>query len=890
MRSIRFFVRFVLRFLILWAADGLSLLFAAWLLPGVALTPNANGSVLASAAAAAFMLGIVNLLIRPVILLLALPLGALVTLVIGFFVNGIALLITSNLLPVLQVEGLLTAVIAGIVLAVVNTILTGILSIDDSDSFYQGLVERMAKRDVHPGAGEPGRGLVMLEIDGLSFWHMQKALDRGILPTLKEMQEDEGYVLSRVDCGLPSQTSACQAGIMFGDNFDIPAFRWYDKDEQKLYVSGKDATAINARYAKGNGLMRSGTSINNMLSGDAARSILTLAGMREGSPEEMKRRARDAYLLLVNPYFLMRTIVLLFGDALLEVGQYLVDRSRNVQPRLNRLHGFYPLMRAACVTFMRDVAGYLATLEIIRGTPSLYTTWPGYDEVAHHTGPWTDAAFNVLGRYDGAVAHIRDIIKRKAPRPYDLILLSDHGQSFGATFLQRYGYTLKDFISQHLPQGTTVSQGFGGDNGVTSLSAMSSELDNVSQQDVSGRVGKVVIDQGRKAVDRGVAERSEPAEAVEAAQVVAYGSGNLAQVYFDLFQRRIILPELDAAYPGMVDALVMHEGIGFVGGYTEHDIPVVLGKGGRRDLVSGLVSGTDPLTPYGDPDFRAAQVLRVMSFPHAGDLMVMSTIFPDGTVAALEELIGSHGGMGGEQTDAFIFHPGDMKVPETSNSADLFGILNARRGLPVAAADPAPAAPPVVENVSAPANLGRGFKHPSIFLGRALRALVLDRSAYREVAGDPAMTGPGLAIGIAGALAAALVRGAALSPALLVVAIAAWLVDIALIFGAGRLLGGKGSFTTTLRTVGFAGVAYAIALVALFPTLAPVALFLTVAVSFLATWLAAVEALGLRGWRGLLLPIVGVVLFLVTLFIVDALATGAEMSLSALGQFLGLAG
>jgi putative membrane protein len=102
MRSIRFFVRFVIRFVILWAADALSLLFAAWLLPGVNLSPNAAGSVLASAAAAAFMLGIVNLLIRPVILLLALPLGALVTLVIGFFVNAIALLITARLLPVLQ--------------------------------------------------------------------------------------------------------------------------------------------------------------------------------------------------------------------------------------------------------------------------------------------------------------------------------------------------------------------------------------------------------------------------------------------------------------------------------------------------------------------------------------------------------------------------------------------------------------------------------------------------------------------------------------------------------------------------------------------------------------------------------------------------------------------
>ncbi len=110
----------------------------------------------------------------------------------------------------------------------------------------------------------------------MSCHHITKALHDGHMPHLKKMRDEEDYVLSRVDCGLPSQTSACQAGIMFGDNYDIPSFRWYDKDEQKLYVSGKDAAVLNARYAHGQGLMRGGSSINNMLAGDAEKSILTL--------------------------------------------------------------------------------------------------------------------------------------------------------------------------------------------------------------------------------------------------------------------------------------------------------------------------------------------------------------------------------------------------------------------------------------------------------------------------------------------------------------------------------------------------------------------------------------------------------------------------------------
>ena len=121
-------------------------------------------------------------------------------------------------------------------------------------------------------------------------------------------------------------------------------------------------------------------------------------------------------------------------------------------------------------------------------------------------------------------------------------------------------------------------------------------------------------------------------------------------------------------------------------GYLDADTPVVLGKGGRRNLRTGeLSTGVDPLVPYGDVALRAWQVGRVMDFPHAGDVMVVSTVYPDGTVAALEELIGNHGGMGGEQTDAFLFHPGDMVVPETVVKLDrrVRHPQRAGRGLPV---------------------------------------------------------------------------------------------------------------------------------------------------------------------------------------------------------------
>ena len=170
---------------------------------------------------------------------------------VGIFVHAVTLMITGWLLPVLDVSNWVAAFFGGLVFAAVNAFVTNLLTIDDEDSFYQHWVERLARRQPFPEAEQTGRGLVMLEIDGLSFWHMERAIAEGWMPTVASMLAQDGYVVSRFDCGLPSQTSACQAGIMFGDNHDIPAFRWYVKSEKKLYVSGRDAAHINAALCQG---------------------------------------------------------------------------------------------------------------------------------------------------------------------------------------------------------------------------------------------------------------------------------------------------------------------------------------------------------------------------------------------------------------------------------------------------------------------------------------------------------------------------------------------------------------------------------------------------------------------------------------------------------------
>ncbi len=892
MNAIRHYLRFLLRLLVVWFVDTLSLLLTAAILPGFAIIGIGGVSQLGVAAAAAFLLGIVNLLIRPLVLLLSLPFGFIAVFVAGFFVNAVVLRITASLLPGFQIDAWLTAFIGSLILSVINTILTAAVTIDDEDSFYQGIVERLATRTPFKAVDDDGVGLIMIEIDGLSYWHLQKALEDGLMPTLQAMMAEQGYSISRIDCGLPSQTSACQSGIMFGDNYDIPAFRWYDKDQGKLMVSGHDATEINARYANGKGLMRGGSSINNMMNGDAAKSLLTLADLTAGTETEKKQRADDIYLLMLNPYFLMRTIVLFFGDVLLELWQGWQQRRKNIQPRLNRLHGGYPLIRAATTVFMRDVASYLTILDIIRGTPVLYVTWPGYDEVAHHSGPWTSDAFSVLAKYDRVIARVQDIIERKAPRPYEIVVLSDHGQSHGATFLQRYGYDLKTFIESQLPQHATVVQTSGGDEGVLSVTAMAAELQNVTDQGKGSNASRAVVKRtGRFLSDS--ADRRQTADLPDrSAQVTVCGSGNLAQVYFDLFPRKITVAELEVAYPGIVDALIQHDGVGFVVAYEDDGTPMVFGKQGALNLHTGALTGIDPLLAYGDADLRARQVRRIADYPHAGDLIINSTLYPDGSVAAMEELVGNHGGLGGEQTDAFLFHPPDLEVPETTNSADVFPILNGRRGHhekdKVHITPTEPSGPLDTANDWAISGLREGIRHPSVWLGQMLRAMTLDRIAYQEVVRNPMMTWPAVVIAVVASLAAAIVSSGGLDPVIMAERVALWVLGTILVFAGGRVLGGKGSFTATLRAMGFGQAMYFYGLVGLFPPLLPISQTLTLALSIMAAWMAGVQAHQLRGWKSVVFPLIVILLPLVSLIILGNLLEGADFTIRSLIQDTGI--
>jgi hypothetical protein len=116
-----------------------------------------------------------------------------------------------------------------------------------------------------------------------------------------------------------------------------------------------------------------------------------------------------------------------------------------------------------------------------------------------------------------------------------------------------------------------------------------------------------------------------------------------------------------------------------------------------------------------------------------------------------------------------------------------------------------------------------------------------------------------------------------------------WLLATLAVFAAGRLLSGKGTFTRTLRAMGFAQSAWFLGLLALITPIAPVARLVTMLVAFFAAWMGAAEAHETKGWRTIVLPVTALLVLIVVGFVIRSLLAGAEFAFSALFSDLGLA-
>ncbi|MET8153377.1 alkaline phosphatase family protein [Actinoplanes sp. NPDC005259] len=596
--------------------------FTLWLMPGVRSTDVLDTLGLVVLVAA------VGAVLRPLLLAGVVALGGWGAMLLGVVAQVIVMVVALELDPSKRLSGWPTVGFAALLAVVCAAILDWMFDSGTEDTFVKEarrLMRGIRRRHARQAGGRlitlrrppPGQepGLLMVQLDGVSEPVLRWAVRAGNLPTIGRWLRAGTHTMRGWHTGLPSTTPAAQAGILHGASQQVPGFRWYEKESGRLIVSNRprDAAMIERRFSDGAGLLRDGgVSIGNAFSGDAVTRLLTVS--HAALPG---RSARGWAAFMASPFGFTRALVLGVGEVFTELHQARLQRRRNLQPRVSRSGAFLALRPASML--LRDVNISLIAEQMARGAPAVYCDLVDYDEVAHHAGPARPESMRQLESLDRMLG----VLERLAPeagRRYRIVILSDHGQSQGATFRQRHGETLDEVVQRF---------------------------------SVPDRADAPAVPAEREAA----VEPDFPATPV--APLLVVSSGNLALIYLTRFPERLDRARIDREYPQLVSGLAKHPGVGLV--VVDDDGPVAVGAAGSHRLADGTVEGVDPLLPYG-PHARA-DLLRHQRAAHVGDLVLISSVDPvTDEVAAFEELVGSHGGLGGWQTDAMLVHPAEWQI------------------------------------------------------------------------------------------------------------------------------------------------------------------------------------------------------------------------------------
>ncbi len=632
-------------------------LLSAWLVSSVTLVladavqPDLKASSVWSLVAVAAVSGLVGLLVRPLLVAVAVRIGWLAVLPLALVGQALVMYLAMLAVPGITAD-FVAAFVTSWICAAVGTLVAYVATAGTDDGLTSALYRRVHTAEL---ADPEVDGVVVVQLDGVPFPVLRWAIQAGGVPTIRRWVTSGDYRLTDWTPQLPCTTPASQLGILHGTVAGVPAFRWHDRELGRVLVANRpaDARIIEERASDGRGLLYDdGVSISNLFSGDAARSLLTMsrAGDSRGAPQT--RQALAWFLL--TPTGFARSFNRTLAEIVKERWQARQQERHQLDPRVHRGWTF-ALLRAVTNALLRDLNTALVAEEMYRGTKVVYVDYVDYDEIAHHAGMFRRESLAALEGLDRVLGQLERFTER-APRRYRIVVVSDHGQSQGRPFADRYGVELSAVCSE-LMAGEVRSYA----QSVEGWGRADALVEDIGSEGLSGRLAAPA---GRR-FDRATGDGGGAPGGV-----VVLGSGNLGLVYVT-DSPRLTLDELSARWPRLLPGLCAHPGVGFVAALDGDGVPWALGSHGRCNLASGAVVGSDPLQEFGD---HARRVLaRAVVMPEAPDVYVNSLVDEDTLdVAAFEDLVGAHGGLGGWQDSAVLLVPRDLadSLPEHVEGAD----------------------------------------------------------------------------------------------------------------------------------------------------------------------------------------------------------------------------
>lgn len=395
---------------------------------------------------------------------------------------------------------------------------------------------------------------------------------------------------------------------------------------------------LEERISDGNGLLvENGASRSNLFSGDTDNVIFTFSKITD-----LKKLYNGAWFsIFSNPSDFARIVVLVIGDMIHEIYSQLKHKILNIQPRISRGISYIPT-RAGTNIFMREINTETLIGDMMVGDVDVaYSTYLGYDEIAHHSGVRDEDVWFALKGMDKQIKRLLGGNKY-SPRQYQFVIQSDHGQTNGATFKQRYGESFEDFVKSLLPLDVNM------------YANMSSNEDHFAEVYVPFSDKFKFLKNRNKEDDEKELKESE---------VIVLASGNLAMIYLTQWHHRLTYEEINEMFPQLISEIVNNEYIGFILVRSSQKGDMAIGKNGIYYLDIDEIEGQNPLEGFGDN--IAKHLKRNSTFKYTPDILVNSFYDAENDeVCAFEELVGSHGGVGGSQSEPFILYPSDWIVPD----------------------------------------------------------------------------------------------------------------------------------------------------------------------------------------------------------------------------------
>ncbi len=635
------------RTLILWIGSSLGFLLIADI--SVGLTINEWQTAFVAAA----VVGILNALLWPILSRVFLPFMVFTVGIGALLINGALIWLASTFVPGITIEGA-ALILTPIGMAAISTILNSILTIDDDAAWYRGI--RNAVKNMDNENVKNTSGIIFMEIDGLAKNILIEAVERGDMPTLKRWIDAGSHKVIGWETDLSSQTGASQAGLLHGNNEDIVAFRWVEKENNNKFMVStglNDAPIVEKRISDGNGLLaNNGASRANLFSGDAKDVIFTFSQLKN-----LGKFYNKAWkYVFSNSSNFGRIVSLFLWDAILDYKSQIMHRIRNIRPRIYR-GIIFPFVRGGANVFLREITTLALIGDALKGDIDVaYVTYLGYDEIAHHSGIRDEDAFLALKNIDKQF-HRVEMATDLANRNYKLVVHSDHGQTNGATFKQRYGQTLEELVIELLPDDAQVFADISPSTGDHFVAAFTAPGDRVK-----GFVNEKTRGVNSYIQRYRVTKKPEKVSKKDA-NVMVLASGNMGMVYLTDHVERLNYEQMNHLYPDLIPGLVKNEGIGFVLVKSDKYGALVIGNMGTYYLEDDTVEGENPLANYGKNAVK--HIKRTNSFKYTPDILVISMYDSlKNEVAAFEELVGSHGGIGGEQSFPFILHPNEWDIED----------------------------------------------------------------------------------------------------------------------------------------------------------------------------------------------------------------------------------